>query len=114
MIDWPEPFVLRALAAGLGLAIVAAPLGCVIVWRRMAYVGETLAQASLLGVALGIALQINLTLAVVLAAVAAAGNRLQRKWFATETKQGLHVLDRFQRDVVCIVFEPFVVRVRCP
>ena len=72
MIDWPEPFVLRALAAGLGLAIVAAPLGCVIIWRRMAYVGETLAQASLLGVALGIALQINLTLAVILAAVAAA------------------------------------------
>ena len=72
MIDWPEPFVLRALAAGLGLAIVSAPLGCVIVWRRMAYVGETLAQASLLGVALGLALQINLTLAIVLTAVAAA------------------------------------------
>jgi zinc transport system permease protein len=38
----------------------------------MAYVGETLAQASLLGVALGLALQIDLTLAVVLAAIAAA------------------------------------------
>lgn len=72
MIDWPEPFVLRALLAGLALAIVAAPLGCIIVWRRMAYVGETLAQASLLGVALGLALQLNLTLSVVAAAVAAA------------------------------------------
>lgn len=67
-----EPFVLRALAAGIAIAIVAAPLGCIVVWRRMAYVGETLAQASLLGVALGLALHVNLTFAVVLAAVAAA------------------------------------------
>ena len=67
-----DPFVLRALAAGAGLAIVAAPLGCIVVWRRMAYVGETLAQASLLGVALGMAFNINMTFAVILAAVAAA------------------------------------------
>lgn len=72
MIELPEPFFLKALAAGLGLAVVAAPLGCIIVWRRMAYVGETLAQSSLLGVALGLALGIDLTLAVVLAAVATA------------------------------------------
>ncbi len=69
----PEPFFLRALAAGVLLAIVAAPLGCIIVWRRMAYVGETLAQSSLLGVALGLALGIDLTLAVVVAALATAG-----------------------------------------
>lgn len=67
-----EPFFLRALAAGTALAVVSAPLGCIVVWRRMAYVGETLSQASLLGVALGLALQIDLTLAVVLAAVTAA------------------------------------------
>ncbi|MEQ1669379.1 MAG: metal ABC transporter permease [Hyphomicrobium sp.] len=72
MIELPQPFFLKALAAGIGLAIIAAPLGCVIVWRRMAYVGETLAQSSLLGVALGIALGVDLTLAVVLAAVATA------------------------------------------
>lgn len=69
---FPEPFVVKALAAACGLAIIAAPLGCVIVWRSMAYVGETLAQASLLGVALGLALDIDLTLAVMIAAVAAA------------------------------------------
>ena len=67
-----DPFVVRALAASVGLAIVAAPLGCIVVWRRMAYVGETLAQASLLGVALGLALKLNLTLSVIVAAVAAA------------------------------------------
>jgi zinc transport system permease protein len=69
---WPDPFFMRALAAGIVLAIIAAPLGCIVVWRRMAYVGETLAQASLLGVALGLALQINLTFAVIVAAIIAA------------------------------------------
>lgn len=73
MFELPEPFFLKALAAGVGLAVVAAPLGCIIVWRRMAYVGETLAQSSLLGVALGLALGIDLTLAVVATAVATAG-----------------------------------------
>jgi len=66
------PFLLRALAAGIGLAVVAAPLGCIVVWRRMAYFGETIAQASLIGIALGLALQANLTVAVLLTAVAVA------------------------------------------
>ena len=38
-----EPFLLRALLAGLGLAVVAAPLGCFVVWRRMAYYGRVVA-----------------------------------------------------------------------
>lgn len=59
-----EPFLMRALAAGIGLAIVAAPLGCFVVWQRMAYFGETIAQASLIGVALGLFLELDLTLAV--------------------------------------------------
>ena len=73
MLSWPEPFVLRAFLAAVGLALIAAPLGCIVVWRRMSYIGETLAQAGLLGVALGLALHIDLTLAVVIAAVAAVG-----------------------------------------
>jgi zinc transport system permease protein len=72
VFELPQPFFLKALAAGVGLAIVAAPLGCIIVWRRMAYVGETLAQSSLLGVALGLALGVDLTLAVIIAAVTTA------------------------------------------
>ena len=49
-----DDFLLRALAAGLGVALVAGPLGCFVVWRRMAYVGDTMAHASLLGIALGL------------------------------------------------------------
>ena len=67
-----EPFFLRALAAGIGLALIAAPLGCIVVWRRMAYFGETIATASLIGIALGLALHANLTVAVLLTATAVA------------------------------------------
>jgi zinc transport system permease protein len=60
----PDPFLLRALLAGLGLAVIAAPLGCFVVWRRMAYYGETVAQAGLIGVALGLSFSLNLTASV--------------------------------------------------
>ena len=50
MID----FLLYALLAGLGVALVAGPLGCFVVWRRMAYFGDTLAHSALLGVSLGV------------------------------------------------------------
>lgn len=48
-----DDFVARALIAGLGLALIAGPLGCFVVWRRMAYFGDTLAHSSFLGVTLG-------------------------------------------------------------
>ncbi len=50
-----DHFVLYALAAGIALALVVGPLGSVVVWRRMAYFGDTLAHAALLGVALAVA-----------------------------------------------------------
>jgi len=52
---WNDSFVLYALAAGIALALVVGPLGSVVVWRRMAYFGDTLAHAALLGVALAVA-----------------------------------------------------------
>jgi zinc transport system permease protein len=50
-----DSFIVYALAAGIALALVVGPLGSIVVWRRMAYFGDTLAHASLLGVALAIA-----------------------------------------------------------
>jgi zinc transport system permease protein len=67
-----EPFLLRALFAGLGLALVAAPLGCFVLWRRMAYFGETVAQSGLTGIALGLALSLNLTVSTLLATLCAS------------------------------------------
>jgi zinc transport system permease protein len=66
----PEPFLLRALLAGLGLALVAAPLGCFVVWRRMAYFGETISQGGLLGVALGLLLNVDPTSSMLAVTVA--------------------------------------------
>lgn len=65
-----DDFLLRALAAGVGVAVVAAPLGCFVVWRRMAYFGATLAHSALLGVALGLVLGFDLTLGVAVSSVA--------------------------------------------
>ncbi len=48
-----EDFLLRALAAGGLTALVAGPLGCFVLWRRMVYFGAALAHAALLGIALG-------------------------------------------------------------
>ncbi len=80
MLD--EPFFVRALLAGLGIAVAAGPIGCFVVWRRMAYFGESLAHAGLLGVAVGLALGIDITIGVIVAALAMAalltGLRAQR------------------------------------
>ena len=65
-------FLLPAIFAGLGIAIIAGPLGSFVVWRRMAYFGDTLAHASLLGLALGILLNINIYLALMVCCLAIA------------------------------------------
>ena len=61
-----DDFMLRALIAGIGVALVAGPYGTFVVWRRMAYFGDTLAHSALLGVALGFLLEFDPTLAVML------------------------------------------------
>ncbi|ANH62668.1 TPA: zinc ABC transporter permease subunit ZnuB [Vibrio vulnificus] len=58
-------FLLPSLLAGLGIALIAGPLGSFVVWRRMAYFGDTLAHASLMGLALGFLLDVNLYLALI-------------------------------------------------
>jgi zinc transport system permease protein len=74
-----DDFFVRALLAGLGVAAVTGPLGCFIVWRRMAYFGDTLAHSALLGIALGLLLQVEPAAAVftVAALVALALSLLQ-------------------------------------
>jgi len=69
LIQMMDDFFSRALIAGVGVALVAGPLGCFIVWRRMAYFGDTLSHASLLGVALALLFQVNITLSVFIVSV---------------------------------------------
>ncbi len=65
-----DNFILRALVAGIGIALIAGPLGCFIVWRRMAYFGDTLSHAALLGVAAGFALGVNPIAGVIITCIA--------------------------------------------
>ena len=57
-------FMIRALLAGLGVMLAAAPLGCFVVWRRMAFFGAATAHAAVLGVALALALSISVFVGV--------------------------------------------------
>ena len=78
-----DDFLLRALAAGIGIAVIAGPYGCLLVWRRMAFFGGALAHGSLLGVAIGLLLGISPTAALIIfcmfaAILVALGERQRR------------------------------------
>lgn len=59
-----DDFFVRALVAGVGLALVVGPLGCFVVWRRMAYFGDTMAHSALLGVVLSFLFELSLSVGV--------------------------------------------------
>ena len=59
-----DDFIVRAFAAGIGLAFITGPLGCFIVWRRLSYFGDTISHTALLGVVIAYALDFNLIIAV--------------------------------------------------
>ena len=54
------------------LALLAGPLGCFVVWRRMAYFGDGLAHSALLGVAVSLMIGISDQIGMVVIAVAFA------------------------------------------
>ncbi len=67
-----DDFLWRAgLGAGL-LAAACGPIGCFILWRRMAYVGESVAHMGLLGAALGLLIGVNALVGTTALAIAAA------------------------------------------
>lgn len=69
MIDM---FFWKALAGGAGVALVAGPVGCFVIWLRLAYFGSAVAHAALLGVALGFAVDLPPMAGVAVVCVAAA------------------------------------------
>ena len=86
-----DDFMVRATLAGVGVAFAAAPLGCFVVWRRMAYFGDATAHAAILGVALSLAFQISIfpgALAVALL-MAFAVTALAGRGYAMDTLLGV-------------------------
>lgn len=67
-----DDFLVRALLAGLAIAITAAPLGTFVVWRKLAYFGDATAHSALLGVSLGVMLAAPPMLGVAAVALAVA------------------------------------------
>lgn len=86
-----DDFLIRAALAGLGVALCAAPLGCFVVWRRMAYFGEATAHAAILGVALALSLSLPVLPAVLVVALAMAltVSALTGRGFAMDTVLGV-------------------------
>jgi len=85
-------FLYFALAAGLGIAAVAGPLGSLMVWQRMAYFGDTLAHGALLGVAMGLWFSFSNDLAVLLTCLILAATLIglqELHLLATDTLLGI-------------------------
>lgn len=102
-----DDFVVRAILGGIGVALVASPLGCFIVWRRMAYFGDSLAHSALLGIALGVLLSVDLTIGVfaVCALFAVTIVLLQeQRHFATDTLLGLFAHSALALGLVAVSF----------
>ena len=59
-----DDFFIRALIAGVGIALVTGPLGCFVIWRRLSFFGDTLSHAALLGVTFSISFDVNISLSV--------------------------------------------------
>ena len=65
-----DEFMLRAVLAGTGVALVAGPMGSFVVWRRMAYFGAALSHSALLGVTLALLFDIHVYLGILFVSVA--------------------------------------------
>ncbi|PJC88196.1 zinc ABC transporter permease [Vibrio sp. HA2012] len=100
-------FLLPSILAGLGIAVIAGPLGSFVVWRRMAYFGDTLAHASLLGLAMGFLLDINLYLALVLCTISIAVILValqKRQMVGTDTLLGILAHSALSLGLVAVSF----------
>ena len=98
MIEWLNlqattlPWWCLPLLAGTGTALLAGPLGCFVVWQRMAYFGESLAHSALLGVALGLWLGITSFATVMVCGMVLAillAHFHQRSQFSSDTLLGI-------------------------
>ena len=101
-----DTFVVNAVLAGVGLSLATGPLGSFVVWRRMAYFGDAVAHASILGVALALAFSISvyagtLGVAVLVALLASA---LSRRGRAMDTSLGVLAHAALALGLVAVAF----------
>lgn len=63
-----EDFIIRAIFAGIGVSFITGLLGCFVVWRKMAYFGDSLAHSALLGIVIGLLFGISNSVGILLVA----------------------------------------------
>lgn len=105
-----DDFLIRAALAGVGVALAAGPLGCFVVWRRMAYFGDATAHAAILGVALALATDLPVavgTLIVALAMAVTVSTLAARGW-AMDTTLGVLAHSALALGLVAVSLIPAV------
>ena len=105
-----DDFLIRAALAGVGVALAAGPLGCFVVWRRMAYFGDATAHAAILGVALALATDLPIgagTLIVALAMAVTVSTLAARGW-AMDTTLGVLAHSALALGLVAVSLIPAV------
>ena len=106
MTNLLDSFLIRAALAGIGVALAAAPLGCFVVWRRMAYFGDATAHAAILGVALSLALSLSVFAGALAAALimALTVSALSGRGYAMDTLLGVMAHSALAIGLVAVSF----------
>jgi zinc transport system permease protein len=92
MIEAIPDYLINALVAGFAMAMMAGPLGALVIWQRMAYFGDALAHASLLGIIISLFFAINITLGILMVALVVSlvlASMQSHTWFSSDTLLGL-------------------------
>ena len=101
-----DDFMVRASIAGVGVALIASPLGCFVVWRRMAYFGEATAHAAMLGIALALLVEVPIFAGILVAALlmALTVTQLSGRNLASDTLLGVTAHGGLSRGLVVASF----------
>lgn len=105
-----DDFMLRAALAGIFVALAAAPLGCFVVWRRMAYFGDATAHAAILGVALSLLMSTSILAGVLVVSLIMATlvTLLSGRGYAMDTLLGVMAHSALAFGLVAVSFLPGV------
>jgi zinc transport system permease protein len=109
-----EPFFIKAIVAGVGVAVMCGTLGCFVAWQRLAYFGDTIAHAALLGVVLSLMMDGNIQfgiIAVSLGLAAGVAYFERHKQLAADTLLGIAAHGALAISLVLLSFSNIAVDV---
>ena len=66
LINLSDPIFLESFIGLLGMTLFVGPLGCLMMWNRVACLGDTMSHGAVLGLSVGFLLGINPMIALVI------------------------------------------------